>query len=111
MVAQIVCRNSLRNRNRRNLINGFAHLDTTSFSLEGNYEESDFPKITFVFSKDHRADLKQVILSLTTSGPSGFPVWMEALDGNSSDKTSFHQTIAKMTSFQKELKRQSRLYG
>ncbi len=86
-----------------NLINGFAHLDTTSFSLEGNYEESDFPKITFGFSKDHRADLKQVILSLTTSGPSGFPVWMEALDGNSSDKTSFHQTIAKMTSFQKEL--------
>jgi transposase len=87
-----------------NLINGIAHLDTTSFSLEGSYEGSNFPKITYGFSKDHRADLKQVILSLTTSGPSSFPLWMEALDGNSSEKNTFHQTIANMTRFQKELK-------
>jgi transposase len=86
------------------LLNGFAHLDTTSFSLEGSFEGVDCPRITFGFSKDHRADLKQVILSLTTSGPSSFPIWMEALDGNSSDKASFHKTIANMTAFQKELK-------
>lgn len=44
-----------------------------------------------------------MVLSLTTTGDAGFPVWMEALNGNSSDKTSFHNTIALVQEFQKQL--------
>ena len=84
-----------------------AHLDTTSLSVVGEYADDDVddaPMITFGYSKDHRRDLKQIILSLTTTGKAGFPIWMEALDGNSSDKTSFHETLRKMTAFQEQLK-------
>jgi transposase len=30
------------------------------------------------------------MLSLTQGGVANIPLWMEALDGNSSDKSSFH---------------------
>jgi len=84
-----------------------AHLDTSSLSVVGDYdfeERDDVPTITFGYSKDHRPDLKQITLSLTTTGKAGFPIWMEALDGNSSDKASFHETLRKMTAFQEQLK-------
>ena len=60
--------------------------------------------ITNGYSKAHRPDLKQVVLSLTTTGSAGFPIWLEALDGNRSDKASFHETRAKVTAFQEQLK-------
>lgn len=96
----------------KNLLGKTAKIDTTSFSLEGDYEteleETDLdkkpPLITYGHSKDHRQDLKQVMLSLTCTGPAGFPLWMEALDGNSSDKKNFHDSLDKMTTFQKALK-------
>jgi transposase len=95
-------------------------LDTTSLTLQGDYPEAEtvvspnpdeilpspvisIPKALHGYSKDHRPDLKQVVLSLTTSGEAGFPIWMEALNGNSSDKTSFHETITKVKEFQKQL--------
>lgn len=75
----------------------FYHLDTTTFSLQGAYERpSEDPKavmITHGFSKDHRPDLKQVVVSLICSYQSTIPVWLEALSGNNSDKTSFPKTI------------------
>lgn len=43
-------------------------------------------------------------LSLITTGESSFPIWMEGLNGNSSDKTSFHQSIKAVEKFQKDLK-------
>jgi len=105
-----------------------SHLDTTSFILQGDDVESEtietpqpifeadetvcpptpvtsVPKIRQGYSKDHRPDLKQVVLSLTMSGPAGFPCWMEALDGNSSDKTSFHETIGRVKAFQEQLEK------
>lgn len=96
----------------KKLLGKTACIDTTSLSLEGDYEtklessESDKrpPLVTYGYSKDHRQDLKQVVLSLTCSGPAGFPLWMEALDGNSSDKKNFHESLAKMTKFQEALK-------
>jgi transposase len=96
----------------RNLLGKTAGIDTTSLSLEGDYEtvlddtdpDKQPPLITYGYSKDHRQDLKQVMLSLTCSGPAGFPLWMEALDGNSSDKQNFHDSLDKMAKFQKELK-------
>jgi len=83
-----------------------SHLDTTSFSLQGAYEgdgSEQLIEVTHGYSKDHRPDLKQVMMSLTMTGPANLPIWMEPLSGNSSDKTSFHETISRVRTFQKEL--------
>lgn len=78
------------------------HLDSTSFVLHGRYDvdvPEDAPKPTYGYSKANRPDLKQVMLSLTQGGEANIPLWMEALDGNSSDKTSFHATVKKVQEF------------
>lgn len=82
------------------------HLDSTSFVLHGRYdievpEAAPFP--THGYSKANRPDLKQVMLSLTQGGVANIPLWMEALDGNSSDKASFHATVKKVQDFTKRL--------
>ena len=75
----------------------FVHLDNTSFSLEGEYAiPSEDPKairITHGYSRDHRPDLKQVVVSLICSYQSSIPVWLQALDGNRVDKESFPKII------------------
>jgi transposase len=84
-----------------------AHLDSTSLSVEGEYEEENEEgviKISYGHSKDHRPDLKQAVMSLVVSGSGGIPIWMEPQDGNSSDKKAFHETIKKVREFQKQLK-------
>jgi len=84
-----------------------AHHDSTSFLLHGQYEDDstdEMVEVTHGYSKDHRPDLKQVMMGLTMSGPANLPVWMEPLSGNSSDKTSFHETISHIRAFQKQLK-------
>lgn len=79
----------------------FHHLDTTAFSLHGEYdtpdEEGDPIQITYGHSKDGRPDLKQAMLSLIVAHEHSLPMWMEALSGNSSDKTSFPETIRAFT--------------
>ena len=77
------------------------HLDTTSFSLFGSYDTDPGtgPIPTYGYSKDHRPDLKQVVLSMAQMGPANIPIWMEALDGNSSDKKSFQETVRNVQSF------------
>jgi transposase len=89
------------------LLNRRLHLDTTRLTLYGDYEvEEDtpgpLPKLGY--SKAHRPDLKQVVLSLVEMGPANIPVWMEALDGNSSDKKSFQETVRRVTEFMQALK-------
>lgn len=89
-----------------NLLGKMNHLDSTSLSVEGAYEvkaEPNVIKLTHGYSKDHRPDLKQAVLSLVVNGPSAMPIWMEALDGNSSDKASFHETIKKVREFQDQI--------
>jgi transposase len=54
-------------------------------------------------SKDHRPDLKQLVISLTTSGPAQLPIWYEGLDGNSSDKANFHETLVRIKAFREKL--------
>jgi transposase len=92
------------------LLGGLAHLDTTSISVSGEYErtspedgEPAVIQLTYGHSKDKRPDLKQAVLSLVANGPSHMPIWMDALDGNSSDKSSFHETIRKVRAFQKQI--------
>ena len=83
---------------------GFYHLDSSSFHLHGQYaasENSQAIEITYGYSKEHRPDLKQVVLNLITGHRSQLPVWMEALNGNSSDKESFVGTIR---AFREQLK-------
>ncbi len=74
----------------------FVHLDSTSFSLYGEYdgdEETKAVKITKGFSKDHAPELNQVITSLMCSYRSSIPVWLEVLNGNDSDKVTFRKSI------------------
>jgi transposase len=75
----------------------FYHLDSSSFHLHGQYsaEEPQIEaiEITYGYSREHRPDLKQAVVSLITGHRSQLPVWMEALSGNHSDKDSFPETI------------------
>jgi transposase len=93
-----------------NLLGNLNHLDTTSISVTGEYansrsseDEDAVIHLTHGHSKDHRPDLKQAVLSLVVNGPAGMPIWMEPLDGNSSDKKSFHETVKKVRAFQKQI--------
>jgi transposase len=90
----------------QDLLGGRNHLDTTSMSLHGEYEVEDAAstiEITHGYSKDHRPDLKQVVLSLVVNGPADLPLWMEPLSGNSSDKASFHETIRQVEAFRNQI--------
>lgn len=83
---------------RLGLVCRFAHLDTTSFHADGDYdsdeqEREDTIRITQGYSRDHRPDLNQVVLQLLCERQAGIPLWMEALSGNRSDKESFRETV------------------
>lgn len=75
----------------------FVHLDSSSFHLHGAYDhqnpEREAINITYGYSKDHRPDLKQVVVQLITHHKSALPVWFEALSGNSNDKKTFTETV------------------
>ena len=72
----------------------FNHLDTTSFSLSGEYvpdsDEHAIP-ITHGYSKDHRPDLKQAVLELMVSQDGGVPFVSQSWDGNTSDIQIFQE--------------------
>jgi hypothetical protein len=78
----------------------YANMDSTDFHLDGVYNSEKPPAdgskllhLTKGYSRDHRADLNQVVLNLITENQAGIPIHMEALDGNSSDKSCFRNTI------------------
>jgi transposase len=75
----------------------FVHLDSSSFHLHGAYDrqasDEEAITITYGYSKDHRPDLKQVVVQLITNYKSALPVWFEALSGNSNDKKTFTATV------------------
>ncbi len=75
----------------------FGHLDTTTFSVYGDYESSEEEgaaiHVTRGHSKQKRPDLKQIFLNLLVSSDGGIPLFMQALDGNSSDVTTFRKTV------------------
>jgi transposase len=88
------------------------HVDTTSFSVSGEYagaapaakepakaEESTGPQaaliaITYGYSRDHREDLKQWMLALATTHDGDVPLFLQPLDGHSSDKVSLLAAIS-----------------
>jgi transposase len=67
------------------------HVDTTSFSVTGEYEpdlDAHTLAVTYGYSRDHRADLKQWMLALATTRQGDVPLYLQTLDGNASDKVS-----------------------
>lgn len=83
----------------------FHHLDTTSFSLSGDYiPERDERAITIThgYSKDHRPDLKQAVLELMVSQDGGVPMVSKSWDGNASDTQIFQERAAALiTAFER----------
>ena len=72
----------------------FNHLDTTSFSLTGEYvpeRDEHAIRITHGYSKDHRPDLKQAVLELMVSQDGGIPFVSKSWDGNTSDTQVFQK--------------------
>jgi transposase len=76
------------------------HLDSSSFHVDGEYEgsatEADEPAaiaITYGYSRDHRADLKQFVVDLMCSGDGDIPLYLRVGDGNESDKAVFAQLM------------------
>jgi transposase len=94
---------------------GYSHLDSSSFSVHGEYKDllplskdcstqenpkanvvKEIPiKITHGYSRDHRPDLKQFILNMIVSGDGDVPIFIETGSGNQSDKKVFGKIARK----------------
>jgi transposase len=77
----------------------FAHLDSTSFHVDGRYNSDKEPDahiihITRGYSRDHRPDLNQVMLDLIVEHQAGIPLLMKPLSGNTSDASDFGQVVS-----------------
>lgn len=73
-----------------------AHLDSTSFAVEGKYVVGDGLTgemapiaISYGYSRDRRPDLKQFVMNLVCWGDGDIPAFVELADGNQADKTRF----------------------
>jgi transposase len=96
---------ALQARQRFGIKTKQVHIDTTSFSVNGEYlvegktnseneEEEAIPiAITYGYSRDHRADLKQWMLGRVTTHDGDIPIFLRPLDGNSSDKESISAIV------------------
>lgn len=94
----------------------YSHLDATSFSVQGKYE-NNWPevevvreekkdesleneplpqpiRITYGYSRDKRPDLKQFMLDLIVSGDGDIPLFLRTGDGNETDKAVFGKILA-----------------
>jgi transposase len=107
-VTKLFCEISLEILVEHNLLGKVARVDTTSLSVEGEYDASSPEKeglihVTHGHSKDHRADLKQLTVLLGMCGPANLPFWHKPLDGNASDKVSLPACISEVQALHKEL--------
>jgi transposase len=76
----------------------FAHLDSTSFHVDGRYNADDPPGegviwITKGYSRDHRPELNQCILNLIVESQASIPIHMSTASGNIEDKTGFRTLL------------------
>jgi hypothetical protein len=79
-----------------------AKFDVLLYDLTSTYFESDPPfpegdQRRFGYSRDKRPDCVQVIIALVVT-PEGYPLAYEVLPGNTSDKTTLQQVLAKIES-------------
>ena len=98
----------------RGLLGKSTHIDTTTLSLFGDFEQptsSDaieeddvsIPRPKQGYAKSGRHDLKQMVLLLATTGAANFPLWMESHSGNASDQTTMPAAAVKIKQFCREL--------
>lgn len=107
------------------LLGKSAHFDTTSMSLFGDYDNEELTQadnitdassvsgvtdkkpihITYGHSKANRPDLKQVVLTLATTGAANYPIWMEGCNGNASDKKVLQESAQRMQYFCSQLEK------
>ena len=92
------------------------HVDTTSFSVSGEYtgvqagEDAAVIAITYGYSRDHRHDLKQWMLALATTHDGDVPLFLQPLNGNSSDKVSLLATIIALQTHLREAGEEASVY-
>jgi transposase len=104
------------------------HVDTTSFSVSGEYanaaprakepgkvETSTAPEaaliaITYGYSRDHRDDLKQWMLARASTQDGDVPLFLQPLDGNSSDKVSLPTAISTILTQLREASEEASVY-
>jgi transposase len=92
--SQLFARVATKAALRCNVDRRFRHLDTTSMHVHGEYcAEEGLGLVTFGYSKDHRPDLKQFMISLMCSQDGDVPLLAETIAGNSSDNTHFRETL------------------
>src|SRR5208337_220827 len=75
-----------------------ADFDVLLYDLTSTYFECDPPgdgKRKFGYSRDKRSDCVQVVIALIVT-PDGFPLAYEVMDGNTSDKTTLKEFLAKI---------------
>ncbi len=68
-------------------------LTSTYFEAEPPFPEGD--KRRFGYSRDHRPDCVQVVIALVVT-PDGLPLAYEVMPGNTSDKTTLREFLARM---------------
>lgn len=62
------------------------HQDTTTVTFAGKYPGwSAKELLTHGTNKDHRPDLKQLVLGLSVTGDGAVPIWHQIYDGNQTD--------------------------
>jgi transposase len=76
-----------------------AHLDSTSFHVDGRYHSAEEPgapviHITRGYSRDHRPDLHQVMLDLIVEHQAGIPLLMPPLSGHTSDALDCRHVVS-----------------
>ena len=85
---------------RFNINTKFRHLDTTSMQVHGEYDghryEPGIGLIEFGYSKDHRPDLKQFMISLISSPDGDVPLLAKTIAGSTSDKTHFQKILKEL---------------
>jgi len=90
------------------------HLDATSMSVQGEYvsdfeeasavaPESETPDETTAeatpirlcrgYSRDHRPDLKQFLMTLVCAADGGVPLWLQIASGNEHDAQQFAEVV------------------
>lgn len=88
---------------------GQRHLDSTSFSVNGEYlrdvesalevsgeratTESTPIRLCRGYSRDHRPDLKQFLMTLVCSADGGVPLWLQMASGNEHDSQQFAKVM------------------
>ena len=75
-----------------------ADFEVLLYDLTSTYFECDLPgdgKRKFGYSRDKRSDCVQVVIALIVT-PDGFPLAYEVMDGNTSDKTTLREFLAKI---------------